>query len=196
MTKLENDVNQQGSKTELSRARQRKLKSRAKVGCIFTGYCRRKQADHSTPESFKTNWTIRKGTLRCDPYEHSYSFIPALQSKLSSKLGHITHPSTADRLSTKTLFSGAIFASRNSRRKVESQRGENHYQATASAETQRKTNADQQFIPRKNRRIYDAHSEAVPPVMVRGGMGGMAFGRAATSRLQKQRYPNDVSMCH
>jgi hypothetical protein len=45
------------------------------------------------------------------------------------------------------------------------------------------------LLPRKNRRVYDVHSEAAPPVMVRGGMGGMAFGRVATSRFNKQRPP-------
>jgi hypothetical protein len=42
---------------------------------------------------------------------------------------------------------------------------------------------------RKNRRSIWARSETVPPVMVRGGMGGMAFGRVATSRLHKQKAP-------
>ena len=49
--------------------------------------------------------------------------------------------------------------------------------------------ANQQFLPRKNSRQYDARSEAVPPVMVRGGMGGMAFGRVASSRMHKQKSP-------
>jgi hypothetical protein len=115
--------------------------------------------------------------------------IQSIRGKLSTQLGRVTHAPALDQTARKTLLSGAVLASNHSRRKSETRRSENHYEATARAETQRKTNTDRQFIPRKSRRVYDAHSEAAPPVMVRGGMGGMAFGRVASSRLHKQKAP-------
>ncbi len=63
------------------------------------------------------------------------------------------------------------------------------FESSPHTETQRITNPDKGFLPRKKTRVFDARSEASPPVMVRGGMGGMAFGRVASSRLSKQKPP-------
>ncbi len=76
-----------------------------------------------------------------------------------------------------------------SRPRRQARKPENTYQAAAHAETQRKTRSDEGFVLRKNRRVYEAHSDSTPPVMVRGGMSGMAFGRTATSRVNKQKAP-------
>ena len=189
MAELEKDVNKSDPKTELSRARQRKLKSERKSGVSPLVDAGENRHASARPRTSRRSGPSMRERLAATHMNIPAPSLQALQGKISSKLGRITKPSTADRLSTKTLLSGAVFASRNFRRKSESKRSENPYRATASAETQRKTNADHQFISRKNRRIYDAHSEAVPPVMVRGGMGGMAFGRSASSRLHKQKVP-------
>ncbi len=66
---------------------------------------------------------------------------------------------------------------------------ENRYQATSRAETQRVRSLGQEFKPQKSKRSFEARSEAKPPVMVRGGMGGMSFGRKTPSRYQKQYAP-------
>ena len=63
---------------------------------------------------------------------------------------------------------------------------ESLYKSTAHAETQRKTASDDGHLPRKNRRIYESRSESAPPVMVRGGVGGMAFGRTASAKANKK----------
>jgi len=189
MTELENDVNRQGSKTEQSRARQRKVKLERKSGVSPQAV-----GGENRPASARPRASRRSGPSVRERLAATHVKIPtpsfqSLQGKLSSKLGRVTHPSSIDQTSTKILSSGAMFASRHSHHKSETQRSKSHYEATASAETQRKTNTDHPFIARKNRRIYDAHSDAVPPVMVRGGMGGMAFGRTASSRLHKQKVP-------
>lgn len=78
--------------------------------------------------------------------------------------------------------------SRSSRRNVP-KRTENLYEASPRTETQRKTDIRPGPSPRINRRTYDARSEGAPPVMVRGGLGGMAFGRVASSKLNKHKAP-------
>ena len=115
--------------------------------------------------------------------------MPSIQGMLSSKLGLYSHISTPEQSSRKTLFVSKVSAPRNPRRKAESRRSDSLYEATPRTETQRITHTGRDYLPRKSRRVYDAHSDAAPPVMVRGGMGGMAFGRSASSRLHKQRSP-------
>ena len=115
--------------------------------------------------------------------------LQSLQGKLSSTLGHVTQQLTGDESSRITSPSNDEPAPRRSTRRSDAPRTQTLYKATSRAETQRKTDSEHQFQPRKNRRLYDARSEAVPPVMVRGGMDGMAFGRVASSKLHKQRIP-------
>ncbi len=79
--------------------------------------------------------------------------------------------------------------SRRSEAGSRSRRTEELFTATQHAETQRITSHEQGYLPARNRRTFDAHSDAEPPVLVRGGMGGMAFGRVANSRLHKSRTP-------
>jgi hypothetical protein len=114
--------------------------------------------------------------------------IPSIQEKLNSTMDSISHHTTSGKSSRKTtLTSGS--ASRGPHRKSESQRNDSIYKATTHTDTQRIGNSKGGSLPRKNRRVFDARAEAAPPVMVRGGMGGMAFGRVASSRLSKQRQP-------
>jgi cell division protein FtsQ len=189
MTELERERNNQGSNADLSRARQRKLKRERQLGMSSQG-----EANSNRHGSTRQRASRRTGPSLRERVAAAHVNIPtpsiqSIQGKLSSQLGRITRPPAAGQTSRKTILSGAMFASRHSRRKSETQRSENHYEATPRAETQRKSNTSHSFIPRKNRRIYDAHSEAIPPVMVRGGMGGMAFGHVASSRLNKQKAP-------
>jgi len=118
----------------------------------------------------------------------SVSF-PSIQGKLSSKLGLDSHQSKANQAPRNMSSFSDVVTPHTPRRKAQSRRSDSLYEATSHAETQRITNAEHGFLPRKSRRVYDAHSEAAPPVMVRGGMGGMAFGRVASSKLHKQRSP-------
>ena len=189
MAELENDMIRHGSKTELSRARQRKLKVERKSGVSPQADAGSNRHNPAHPRASRRSGPTVREKLAATHVNIPPPSFQTLQGKLSSKFGHVTRPSKIDQTTKKIFLSGATFASRNSHHKSETQRGENHYEATASAETQRKTKNDQPFIARKNRRIYDARSEAVPPVMVRGGMGGMAFGRTASSRLHKQKAP-------
>lgn len=189
MSDLERDLNRQRSKADLSRARQRKLKRE-----------HGKDASTQTEADSSRRRTVRqRASSRSEPSLRERSVpshinvstptLHSIQGRLNSTLEHFTRQSTAEKLSRKSSSSSDVLTPHNSRRKSETHRTENLYAASPRTETQRKTNADQPFLPRKSRRLYDARSEAVPPVMVRGGMGGMAFGRVASSRLQKQRSP-------
>ena len=189
MTKLENDVNRQGSKIELSRARQRKLKRERPSGASSQSESGSNRRSFSRQRASRRNGPSVRERLAANHINITTPSIQSIQGKLSSKLGPGTRHSSSDQTTKRLFLSGAMLATRHARRKSENQRNEDHYEATPRAETQRKTNAAHSFIPRKSRRIYDARSESVPPVMVRGGMGGMAFGRVASSRLNKQMAP-------
>ena len=189
MTKMENDVNRQGTNRELSRARQRKLKREQPSGVAAqngAGSSRRNTARQRSPR--RSGPSVRERFAATHINLHSPS-IQSIQGKLSSKLGRRGQNSEPDKTNRRMFLSGALLANQHARRKSEIPRSETHYEATSHAETQRKSNANHSFIPRKNRRVYETRSETVPPVMVRGGMGGMAFGRVATSRLHKQKAP-------
>jgi cell division protein FtsQ len=189
MTELDSKVNHQGSDTELSRARQRKMK-RERHSSISS----HTEAGVNRHRSTRPHAPRRSGPSIRERIAATHINIPtpsfqSIQGKLTSQLGRVTRPPAAEQTSRKAFLSGAFLAAHRSRRKSETQRSENRYEATPRSETQRKTNADRPFITRKSHRVYDAHSEAVPPVMVRGGMGGMAFGRVASSRMHKQKVP-------
>jgi hypothetical protein len=115
--------------------------------------------------------------------------IQSIQSKLGSTFGLSNGHSSSEKRARRLFLSGALLSARHIRRKADTKRVDEYYEATSRAETQRKNSGGQAFIPRKSRRLYDARSEVVPPVMVGGGMGGMAFGRVASSRLNKHKVP-------
>src|SRR4030042_3190990 len=189
MTKMENDVNRQETSIDLSRARQRKMKREQPSGVSAqngAGSSRRNTSRQRSPR--RTGPTVRERFAATHINLHSPS-IQSIQGKLNSKFGRKGQNSEPNKTNRRDLLSGAWLANQHARRKSENQRSETHYEATSHAETQRKSNANHSFIPRKNRRVYETRSEAVPPVMVRGGMGGMAFGRVASSKLHKQRIP-------
>ncbi len=189
MTKLESDLNRQRSRSDLGRARKRKLQREggSEVSThTETGANKRRAVRQRAPS--RRGPSIRERLVANQIKIQSVSF-PSIQGKLSSKLGLDSSQSTANPSSRKASLFSNVMTPHAPRLKAESRRGDTHYESTPRAETQRITNAEHDSLPRKNRRIYDAHSEAAPPVMVRGGMGGMAFGRVASSRLHKQRTP-------
>ena len=116
--------------------------------------------------------------------------LPSLQDRLGMKL----NPGT--KKTSRIIHSqenGAMVdgkPARSSRRKGEPRRSsENMYEASPHTETQRISNPGKGLTSRKKSRLFEARGEGSPPVMVRGGMGGMAFGRVASSRLNKQKPP-------
>lgn len=189
MTELKRDINRQRSTSDLGRARKRKIKreSGSEVSNQAETPTNKRRAVRQRGSS-RSGPSIRERLVASQIKIQAVS-LPSIQGKLSSKLGLDTHQATADQLPRKTSSFSNVVTPRNPRRKAESRRSDTHYESTPRAETQRITNAEHGFLPRKNRRVYDAHSEAAPPVMVRGGMSGMAFGRVASSRLHKHKSP-------
>jgi cell division protein FtsQ len=188
MTELKRELNRQKSSSDLGRARKRKLKreSGASVEQAETAPNKRRATrQHALSTGGQS---IRERLVATQIKMQSVS-LPSIQGKLSSTLGLDSHQSTPSQLPRKTSSFSNVITPRSPHRKAESRRSESVYKATPRAETQRITNADHESLPRKSRRVYDAHSESAPPVMVRGGMGGMAFGRVASSHLRKQRSP-------
>ncbi len=98
-------------------------------------------------------------------------------------------PTRRERMVSRKVSSQASGASTYKRRKPDSKASESLFEATVRAETQRIRKPDNNIQFNKNRRVFEAHSESAPPVMVRGGVGGMAFGRVATSKASKRKAP-------
>jgi len=186
MTELDRDLDQQSSNADLNQERLRKR-------------LRGRRFDASAPDDMELNrhQSARRAARRSEPsirerLAATHISIPSqtiqsLQGKLSSTIDQVARQFAVDQPSQRGFDDNP--SSRNKRRRSAAQHSENPYEATSRTETQRKTSTSQPYLPRKNRRLYDSHSEAAPPVMVRGGMGGMAFGRVASSRLQKQKTP-------
>jgi cell division protein FtsQ len=189
MTEIERDLNRQRSTSDPGRARKRKLKrdSAPDVSTQAESSPNRRKAARQRASS-RSGPSIRERLVATQIKIQTVSF-PSIQGKLSSKLGLDSHQSTTDQSSRKTSSFSDGVTPHTPHRKAQSRGGESLYKATPRAETQRISNAEHGTLPRKGRRVYDARSEAAPPVMVRGGMGGMAFGRVASSRLHKQRTP-------
>jgi hypothetical protein len=189
MAEIDKDMDKKGSTKEPSRARQRKMKREQPVDISKQNDAGLSRRNTTRQRPARRNGPTVRERLASSHINLPATSIQSIQGKLSTKLGRILQNPETDKNSRRLFLSGALLANRHGRRKKETQRNETHYEATSRSETQRKTNADQTFIGRKNRRVYDTRSEAVPPVMVRGGMGGMAFGRVASSRLHKQKAP-------
>ncbi len=187
MAELDKDMDRHGSNRELSRARQRKIKREKPTDTSSQNGAGSNRKSATRQHKPRRNGPSVRERLVATHINLPTTSIQSIQGKLSSKLGRKPQNTETDKKGRRLFLSSALLANRHGRRKNETQRNETHYEATTRSETQRKSNVNQTFIGHKNRRIYDSRSEAVPPVMVRGGMGGMAFGRVATSRLHKQK---------
>jgi hypothetical protein len=188
MTELDSDINRHNSKSDLSRARQRKIKR--EYGTVV--------GPQAVAGSSQKRHSRQRGSNRIGPSVRerlvaSHVNIPtpklqSIQGKVGSTLKRVSHLPDPGEVA-RNAINGIGKNRTNTQRKSENQRKESLYESTPRAESRRKSPSNQQFRPRKNSRQFDARSEAVPPVMVRGGMGGMAFGRVASSRMHKQKSP-------
>ena len=168
MTDLDHEFKRQNGTGELGRARQRKLKHEQKSAQPADLNASRQQTTR-TRSSRRAGPSTREQTVSNQLKAPSVS-VDSIQEKLSSTLD-------------------AISGNRTPRRKKENQRSGSLYEATIHAETQRLKPALKQATPQKSSRQFEARSASVPPVMVRGGMGGMAFGRNASSKSRKGKSP-------
>jgi cell division protein FtsQ len=177
MTDLERDLHHQKPGADLGNARKRKIKRHSKNASsnpVEPAIDARK-----TTRSISSNrgGPSSREKIVTDEIRSRLDSYPTLEGQLSSKLG----------LGRKS--SRETSTSRQRSNQAESRRADSPYEATPRAETQRITNSEHGYLPPKNRRVYDARTEVTPPVMVRGGMGGMAFGRVASSRVRKTHPP-------
>jgi cell division protein FtsQ len=177
MTKPERDLHQQRLKADLSRARKRKIKREdgADIAMQASGLTR--SARTTRQHAPRRSGASTRERLVLNQIKDQMDSLPSLQGKISSMLGL----GGGDEKTEAGL--------RRTRRESGSHKNETLFEATRRVETQRITGSEQGYLPPKNRRVYDSRSEVTPPVMVRGGMDGMAFGRVANSRLQKSRSP-------
>jgi cell division protein FtsQ len=177
MSETKRDLHNQRPLADVGKARQRKAKREHETGISSRAGSEDKAGKLQRPMVGRRSRPSDRESLVTDQIRNMSEALPSLKGKLSSGLGLGSRPAKPEA------------ARRRSRRDNESRRKESPFEASPHAETQRVTGNDYGYMPAKNRRIYDARSEARPPVMVRGGMGGMAFGRVATSRLAKSRTP-------
>jgi cell division protein FtsQ len=176
MAKSERELMHQQYEAELGRARKRKLK-RQNLDVTST------QSEHP-PRLGRPGWQRASSRGGPSPREGLVAGqirvkaddLSSLKVKLSSRLSPDSQASKPS-------------VPRRARRRAGESRSASLVEATSRAETQRMNSPEKGYVPLKNRRVYDARTEAEPPVMVRGGMGGMAFGRVAQSHLQKSRTP-------
>lgn len=187
MKDLEQEIEQAGSMKDLGRARKRKLKR----GGADDSNHDVKTNRHTKPErraSIHDGPTIRERLVSAN-VRLPANPLPSLENILNISLKSGSGKSSNRQVSQNLTSSEDRTSVHTPRRKGEPRRSETMYEASLHTETRRITNPGKGFVPRKKSRIFDARSEASPPVMVRGGMGGMAFGRVATSRLSKQKPP-------
>ncbi len=174
MAKLERDLFHQQDRAELSRARKRKLKSQDR--------------EASSPQVGQPGRTHRAESQRAVNRRGPSSREELVAGQIRVNTG-ASSPSKGRTRSRMALGSQLPAAPRQPRRHAESRHTESTLEVTARAETQRLKSPQAGYTPLRNHRTFDSRTEADPPVMVRGGMSGMAFGRVAHSRLQKSHTP-------
>ncbi len=187
MTDLEHEMDQAGSTADPSRARKRKLKRGgsleiSNLDTPVSSHRRTERRVSAVGPTIRERLVSAKVKLPPNP-------LTDLQDALNLNQKTGSRKPRNHQVSQNTASMGDRTSVRTPRRKGETRRGETNYEATPHAETKRITKPGKGFLPRKKTRLFDARSEASPPVMVRGGMGGMAFGRVASSRLSKQKPP-------
>ena len=189
MAEINREDKQLRSNAEPGRARQRKLKRDGGMTGSAQANTTVKNRHSERRSSAKREPSIRE-RLASTKVKMIDEQIPTLQGMISAKLGLDEPKSAINRRTRKQSSPGVGKASKAAaHRKVEAFLSANPYQATQHTETQRSSKADRSGMSKKSHRVYEARTEATPPVMVRGGMGGMAFGRAASSRTHKQKVP-------
>lgn len=187
MTDLEQEMEGSGSNMDPGRARKRKLKrggSSVSNPDVANTSQRRSERHSSTHDGQTIRERLVSANVKLPPNP-----LPGLEDKLNLRLipgSKKSHKSQTANNSTSTADGNVVHSAR---RKGAPRRSETMYEAGPHTETQRITNTNKEFQPRKKTRVFDTRSEASPPVMVRGGMGGMAFGRVASSRFNKQKPP-------
>jgi cell division protein FtsQ len=190
MTDIENEnqFDKAGSITDPGRSRQRKLKRVAGTDATnpskpaYGRHERSRRATNPVEATLRERLVSANVKLPVNP-------LPKLQDTLNLKLIPGGRKTTGSHNSQGTQALGGGKTARSPRRKGEPRRSETMYESTVHTETQRIINPEKGNQPRKKGRIFEARGEGSPPVMVRGGMGGMAFGRVASSRVGKQKPP-------
>jgi cell division protein FtsQ len=186
MRDVELDLKKARSQSDMGRARQRKLKRQGEVAGkeqeIKPASQRRKVRQVRAETGLSNREHEVEAKIKGNPTP-----APRMKEKLISKpIAGMKKISTTHVAEALNSAAGAL--TRQPRRK-EAKPSQNLYQKSAHTETQRRTESQIGNLPKTTRRIYDARSDAAPPVMVRGGLGGMAFGRTASSKLSKRRAP-------
>jgi cell division protein FtsQ len=188
MTELDRDGKQLRSNTDISRARKRKLKREGGLANSTQPGMPKKSSHSGRRVPAKSGPSMRE-RLAATNVNLGAEEISSIQSMLSSKLGLDKHNPATERSARKTSSTNSKRTTRSRSRKADAHFSVNPYEATTRTESQRASRQDHNELPRKSRRVYEARSEGPPPVMVRGGMGGMTFGRTASSKMHKPRSP-------
>lgn len=174
MAELERDLHRQKSGSDLGRARKRKMQRES--GILNQAEVKDLARNTNQKRTTRKGGPSTREKMVAEQIKDPADPISELQGKLSSMLG-VGKQQSSGRSGTR------------SRRKEATRLNEPPMEVTRRTDTLWSSNSQNSPIPTKNRRVFDARSESAPPVMVRGGMSGMAFGRVANSRLQKQRAP-------
>jgi cell division protein FtsQ len=191
MTDQEQELNQAQSGDEPGRARQRKLK-REQAPSLFPLPAIATNR-HMTDRARAKN---KSGPSDREQQAASQIKLPiptmnSIGEKLAASLDYSSKMTSVDKAVTKIPLVGRLFAAHTPHRKAESRRSgyKPPHEVAQRSETQHFTSTETEFRPRKGHKSGDPSSGYTPPVMVRGGLGGMAFGRSAASRVQKQKSP-------
>ncbi len=182
MADNQKDIARAGSHEDVSRARKRKMKRQdeAPQGGEYASASR--QGRTTRP---KQDGPSMRERLVSTKVALSAMSLSKLEDELNAKLRL-----SSGKHNPNNGMPGVTGAStRKPHRKAEARSSQSMVHATQRSETQRSFKPETSFSPHKDRRVFEARSEVTPPVMVRGGMGGMAFGRVATSRLGKRKPP-------
>jgi cell division protein FtsQ len=188
MTELEREQYHHRKAAEPGRARKRKLQRQNSPNLSTTERASKTRRTDRDRSAKKSGTSLRERLVEAQ-IKVSGTSLPSLGRKSRSESAPRStstgnYASTQDQAGLKKEFTRKA-----TRQHAESRRGETPYQATSRTETQRVHQAEGGFQAKKIRRTYEARSDVTPPVMVRGGMNGMAFGRVASSKLSKQK-PN------
>jgi cell division protein FtsQ len=184
MSDLASNSKKTGLPTDLGKARQRKLKRQStipgqdKAASVDSTRRRTRQGQADVAPSSREQNVEAKG-------KRTRVQIPRVTNKL--RLDKLSQMEKNSREQVASVIDSAKQAVTRTPRRKDARHAESPYQASAHTETQRRSGPQSGYVPKMSRRVYEFRSEANPPVMVRGGLGGMAFGRTASSKLSKRK---------